>query len=182
MKKTIIASLFVITMIFGAELQAQKFSGLDKSPADIAYFRPEKNAAPLVKVVYSRPQLKDRTVGIDLAPYGDVWRTGANEATEIKFYKETGFGDQTIPAGTYSLFSIPGKDQWTIILSKDLDVWGAYSYNPSNDVARITVTPSTAEESLEAFGITFSSNGDGGAQMVMGWDTVRVAVPLSYEY
>lgn len=182
MKKTIIAALFVITMIFGAELHAQKFSGLDKSPADIAYFRPEKNAAPLVKVVYSRPQLKDRTVGIDLAPYGEVWRTGANEATEIKFYKETGFGDQAIAAGTYSLFSIPGKDEWTIILSKDLDVWGAYSYNESNDVARITVKPTTGEESLEDFSITFAADGEAGAQMVLGWDTVRVPIPLSYGY
>lgn len=181
MKKTIIASIFVITMIFGAELQAQKFSGLDKSPADIAYFRPEKNAAPLVKVIYSRPQLKDRTVGIDLAPYGEVWRTGANEATEIKFYKETGFGDQTVAAGTYSLFSIPGKDEWTIILSKDLDVWGAYSYNQSNDVVRIKVTPTTSKESLEAFSITFAP-GETGAKMVLGWDTVRVPIPLSYQY
>ncbi|WP_417359108.1 DUF2911 domain-containing protein [Galbibacter sp.] len=182
MKKTIIASLFVLAMIFGADLQAQKFSGIDKSPADIAYFRPEKNAAPLVKVIYSRPQLKDRTVGIDLAPYGEVWRTGANEATEIKFYQNTVFGDKTIEAGTYSLFSIPGKDEWTIILSKDLDVWGAYSYNPSNDALRITVKPSTGEESLEAFSITFAPNGDSGAQLVMGWDTTRVAIPLSYEY
>lgn len=181
MKKTIIASLFIFALIFGAELQAQKFSGIDKSPADIAYFRPEKNAAPLVKVIYSRPQLKDRTVGIDLAPFGEVWRTGANEATEIKFYQETGFGDQTIPAGTYSLFSIPGKDEWTIILSNDLDVWGAYSYNQSNDVARIKVTPTTVDDSLEAFSITFAPEG-GGAKMVLGWDTVRVAVPLTYNY
>lgn len=181
MKKTIIASIFVITMIFGAELQAQKFSGLDKSPADIAYFRPEKNAAPLVKVIYSRPQLKDRTVGIDLAPYGEVWRTGANEATEIKFYKETGFGDQSVAAGTYSLFSIPGKDEWTIILSKDLDVWGAYSYNQNNDVVRIKVTPTTSKESLEAFSITFAP-GEEGAKMVLGWDTVRVPIPLTYQY
>lgn len=181
MKKTILASIFVICMIFTAEVQAQKFSGLDKSPADIAYFRPEKNAAPLVKVIYSRPQLKDRTVGIDLAPYGEVWRTGANEATEIKFYKETQFGDQTIAAGTYSLFSIPGKDEWTIILSNDLDVWGAYSYNQANDVARIKVTPTTGEESLEAFSITFAA-GETGTNMVMGWDTVRVPIPISYAY
>ncbi|WP_335964689.1 DUF2911 domain-containing protein [Galbibacter sp. PAP.153] len=181
MKKTLVAMLFVAALSFGTQVQAQKFSGLDKSPADIAYYRPEKNAAPLIKVIYSRPQLKDRVVGIDLAPYGEVWRTGANEATEIKLYQDVSFGGKPIEAGTYSLFTIPGKDEWTIIINKDTDVWGAFSYNESNDVARINVPAKTDSKSLESFSIIFAPI-DGGANMIMGWDKARVEVPFTYAY
>ncbi|MCX2679563.1 DUF2911 domain-containing protein [Galbibacter sp. EGI 63066] len=180
MKKIITCMLFVAALTFTTESSAQKFSGLDKSPADIAYLRTERSAPPLVKIIYSRPQLKGRLVGVDLAPHGDVWRTGANETTEIKFYQDMTFGGETITAGTYSLFTIPGKSEWTIILNKDLDTWGAYSYNEANDVARITVPASTGGKSLEAFSITFAPD-DNGGKMIMGWDKVRVEVPIATE-
>ncbi|MEJ4088855.1 DUF2911 domain-containing protein [Galbibacter orientalis] len=180
MKRTIVAMIFIALLSFTTQVEAQKFSGLDKSPADIVYFRPEKNAAPLIKVIYGRPQLKGRVVGIDLAAYGDVWRTGANEATEIKFFNDVTLGGKPIKAGTYSLFSIPGKDQWTIILSTDTDVWGAYSYNEANDVARINVPASSEKESLEVFSIMFAPM-ENGAKMIMGWDKVRVEVPITVQ-
>ncbi|MEL4308040.1 DUF2911 domain-containing protein [Joostella sp. CR20] len=177
MKKTIFALLFTAVALFSTQVEAQKFSGIDKSPADIAYFRPERNAAPLIKVVYGRPQLKGRVVGIDLAAYGDVWRTGANEATEIKFYKDVTLGGKPVKAGTYSLFTIPGKNEWTIIINSDTDAWGSYSYKEANDVARINVPASNDSESLEAFSIAFGAI-ENGAKMVMGWDKVRVEVPI----
>ncbi len=170
--------LFIAALSFTTQVEAQKFSGLDKSPADIAYFKADKKAPPIIKVVYGRPQLKGRVVGIDLAPYGDVWRTGANEATEIKFFQDVALGDTQIAAGTYSLFTIPGKTEWTIIISKDTDVWGAYSYNEANDVARLNVPAGKGDESLESFSITFS-NTDTGANLIMGWDKARVEVPFT---
>lgn len=168
--------LFICLTVSSAAF-AQEFSGLDKSPADIAYFRTERNAPPLIKVTYSRPQLKGREVGVDLAAYGEVWRTGANEATEIRFYQDMVLGETTIPAGTYSLFSIPGKEEWTIIINKDTDDWGAYSYEEGQDLARLAVPASSGDESLEAFSITFEAV-ENGAHMHMGWGQTRVAVPF----
>ena len=167
---TTIALTFI--MLISLNTNAQKFAGLDKSPLDVAYFRTDRNATPMAKVIYSRPQLKDRAVST-LAPNGKVWRTGANEATEIKFYNDTKFGGKTVKAGTYSLYTIPGDSEWTIILSNDTDVWGAYNYKESNDVLRVMAPVSTGD-SLEAFSITFDKD-----HMYLGWGTIRVSVPIS---
>ncbi len=177
MKNILTCFILVLGLLTGSNAIAQEFSGIDKSPADIAYFRPQRGAAPLMKVVYSRPQLKGRQVGVDLAPFGEVWRTGANEATEIKFYQDMRFGEAVIPAGTYTLFSIPGKDEWTIIINKDIDVWGAYQYEEDQDVARLTVPAGTGSKSLEAFSMTFEGT-ESGANLHMGWGETRVSVPF----
>ena len=167
---TTVALAFI--MLVSVNSNAQKFAGLDKSPLDVAYFRTDRNAPPMAKVIYSRPQLKDRAVST-LAPNGKVWRTGANEATEIKFYSDMSFGGKMVKAGTYSLYTIPGDSEWTIILSKDTDVWGAYNYKESNDVLRV-MAPVSSGEALEAFSIAFDKD-----HMYMGWGTVRVSVPIS---
>ena len=87
-------------------------------------------------------------------------------------------GDTAVKAGTYSLFTIPGDKEWTIILNTDVNVWGAYSYNKDNDVARISVPVSSGSDSLEAFSIAFSE-ADNGANMHLGWDKIRVSVPFT---
>lgn len=176
MKKSI---LLVAIMLLASitSINAQKFADLQKSPTDVTYARVERKASPEIKVVYSRPQKKGRKIFGELVSYDKVWRTGADEATEIKFFKSTKLGDTTIPAGTYSLFTIPGEKEWTIIISSMTDVWGAYSYDESKDVARIKVTPTTGEE-LEAFSIAFKKV-DTGYHMFLGWDTTLVAVPFT---
>ncbi|MGB5508054.1 DUF2911 domain-containing protein, partial [Robiginitalea sp.] len=167
MKKYLTLSLFVLALVFSASANAQEFSGLDKSPMDMASFPSSyKVSDKAVRIVYGRPQLKGRSMG-DLAPAGKVWRTGANEAPEITFYKDVTFGGQSVKAGTYSLFTIPGDKQWTVILNKNLNQWGAYSYDEAADVARIAVPASSAGESLDAFSIAFKEV-EGGAHMVMG--------------
>lgn len=158
----------------------QEFSGLDKSPADIAAYPPGgRTSDKAVKVVYSRPQLKGRSLAT-LAPAGQVWRTGANEASEITFYEDVVFGDQQVAAGTYALFTIPGQGEWTVILNKKLNQWGAFSYNKADDLTRITAKASNASESLEAFSIGYQKT-DGGVNMVLGWGTTRVTVPITLE-
>ncbi|MDY8138582.1 DUF2911 domain-containing protein [Aquimarina sp. 2201CG5-10] len=176
MKKTI---LLVAIMFLGAlsTVSAQKFAGLQKSPTDISYAKADRNSKPAIKVIYSRPQKKGREVFGNLVKYDKVWRTGADEATEIKLFQDMKIGDKTVKAGTYSLYTIPGKNEWTIILSSDLDSWGAYSYDKGKDVARIKV-PTSSGESLEVFSIAFKK-ADKGYHMVMGWDTTRVEVPFS---
>lgn len=165
-----------LTIAFTSNLRAQEFPGLDKSPLDLAIY-PGKEPEKVVRVIYSRPQLKGRSLA-DLAPDGKVWRTGANESTEITFYKDVTFGGAAVPAGTYSLFSIPGASEWTVILNKNLNQWGAYGYDAGADLVRVTAPATMAGESLEAFSIAFQEGGD-GVKMVMAWDKTRVSVPIA---
>lgn len=178
-KSTIITTIaFGITMLVSSNVTAQKFPDLDKSPMDVAaYPNDYKVSAKLVKIAYSRPQLKGRPVS-ELAPNGKVWRTGANEAAEITFYKDMKLGTNKIKAGTYTLYTIPEKDTYTVILSKDLNVWGSYYYKQENDVARLSVPVTEAADSLEAFSMVFTKS-DTGVVLNLGWDKVRVAIPFT---
>ncbi|SHJ21093.1 DUF2911 domain-containing protein [Pseudozobellia thermophila] len=179
MKKVSLIALTVFAMVFTSEVMAQKFSGLDKSPMDMASYPADyKVANKAVRVIYSRPQLKGRSLS-ELAPAGKVWRTGANEAAEITFYTDATFGGKSVKAGTYSLFTIPGDKEWTIILNKNLNQWGAYSYDESADVLRVSAPSSTNGSSLEEFSIAFKEV-DGGAELAMGWDKTRVLVPITF--
>ncbi len=170
-----IAFAFMMLLSFNAE--AQKFAGMDKSPMDAASFPSDyKMSDKLIKVVYSRPQLKGRDINT-LAKPGEVWRLGANEAAELHLYTDMELNEKEIDPGTYTMYAIPGEKEWTVIVSKDLNVWGSYFYKEDNDVARIKVPVTKGEESLEAFSIAFEK-ADDGVHMHMGWGTTRVAVPF----
>ena len=171
--KTLLSAIcFAMTFLFTVNVNAQKFPGLDKSPMDAALYRTDRNAPPLAKVVYSRPQLNGRTLN-SLAPEGKVWRTGANESTEITFYQDATIGGKSVKAGTYTIHTIPGEKEWTIILNSEINTWGAYAYDESKDVARVMAPVSMGDESLEAFSMTFSNDGT----LYLGWDKLRVAIP-----
>ena len=180
MKKStfITTAAFAFTVLLSTNATAQKFPALDKSIMDVAAFPTDyKIADKLVKVTYSRPLLNGRSLS-ELAPEGKVWRTGANEATEITLYVDMNLGGKTVKAGTYTLYAIPGKDNYTIIINKDLNVWGSYYYKEANDVARISVPVTTATDSLEALSMVFTPS-DNGVVLNMGWEKVRVAVPFT---
>ena len=170
---------FISWVVLCATLPAQKLPPLDKSPADISIFRSKKTIK--AKVVYSRPMAKGRTVMGKLVPYGKVWRTGANEATEIKFYQDTQVSGDTVKAGTYSLFTIADKetDKWTIILNKELDQWGAYNYDEDKDVLRVEVPSKQMNKPIDAFTITFKEANE-GAHLLLAWDHTLVEVPLLF--
>lgn len=183
MKKLLIISMILIAAL---NVEGQTFAKVDKSVLDIAYLphnfahdREEGDKA-VIKVVYSRPLKNDRMVFGGLIAFDKVWRTGANEATEIKFYRDVKMGGETVKAGTYSLFTVPGKERWTIILNGDLDYWGHYSYDDSADQYRFQVMPKIVEKPVEAFTIQFSKKGESPAKMMMAWDTVLVEVPIEY--
>lgn len=172
-------ALVVFTMITGAAM-AQKLPALDASPADIALFRPNgKGTEPVAKIVYGRPQKKGRTMLGGTEQYGKVWRLGANETTEIKLYKDVTFGDKLIKAGTYSLYAIPDKDEWTVIFNSKLDTWGAFEYDQSKDVARIKVKAGATEKEVEAFTIAFEGTG-GTGNLIFAWENTLVKTPLKY--
>ena len=180
MKKTNTPSvfLFVLLMTIGSLVNAQKFSKLDKSSMDIASFPASyKDANKQMKIIYSRPQLKGRKLS-KLAPNGKVWRTGANETPELVLYKDFNLNGTEIKAGSYTLLTIPGEKEWTVILNSDLNTWGSYYYNEENDVARITVSNTYASDSLEAFSIALEGE-DGNVILYIGWDTFRVSITFT---
>lgn len=178
MKKRILALVVLaVTILFSNEITAQKFAGLDKSPMDAATYPSSYRVSDkLVKIIYSRPQLKGRSL-TKLAPEGKVWRTGANEAPEITFYKDVTFGGKNVKAGTYTLFTIPGKENWTFILSTAKNVWGSYFYKENEDVVRVTGKLSKSKKPIEAFSIAFDGK-DNDATMYLGWGTTVVSVPV----
>lgn len=178
MKKSIFTILVVaVVSLFSNELVAQKFSKLDKSPMDVAAFpNGHGGSEKIVKVTYSRPFLKDRAVE-SLAPNGKVWRTGANEAPEIRFYEDVVFGGKKVAAGIYTLFTIPGEKEWTFILSTDHNVWGAYSYDEKNDVVRVKGKVSEGKKELENFSIVFEKD----MTLCLGWGTTVVKLPISVQ-
>ena len=178
-KASIIATMaFGMMMVFTANVQAQKFPALDKSPMDMAaYPNDYKDANKTARIIYCRPQLKGRSLS-ELTPYGKVWRTGANEVPEITFYKDVKLGNTKIKAGSYSLLTIPEKDSYTIIINKELNVSGSTTYNNKNEVTRFKVPVTESDESLEAFSMVFTK-ADNGMILNLGWDKVRVAVPFT---
>lgn len=192
MKKTLLLlCLFGLIII---EVQAQKLRGTDKSPMDMAYFPDnfahDRKFAPkligdmpaIVRITYSRPAKKEREVfGTKIVTYGEVWRLGANESSEIKFYQDVTIQGKKVKAGTYSLFAIPTATEWTIILNKDLDFWGAYSYNKDNDVLRVNVPTKKTDEVVENFSIQcIKGSNDKETTMKMAWDMTLVEVPISF--
>lgn len=132
-------------------------------------------------VVYSRPSAKEREIFGKLVPYDAVWRTGANATTKISFDSEITFGGKKVPAGEYVLFTIPGKDQWTVILYGDTKVANAGLYDKKNDVARITVNPIELKSPVESFTIGFDDLRDDSATLFLDWGTVRVPVPITID-
>ena len=178
MNRKILLLSFVLSLLFSVStlVQAQKFKDLDVSPMDrVAFPLSHNKSNKFVRVTYSRPQLKGRTVE-SLTPYGEVWRTGANEATEITFYKDATFGSKSIKAGTYTLFTIPGEREWTIILNSDTNIWGAYDYNEEHDVLRVTVPLEKDKKFIEAFTMAF----DDDSNLYMAWGNLRVAIPIAF--
>ena len=131
-----------------------------------------------VKVTYCRPSKKDREIFGGLVPYGEVWRTGANEATEITFTQPISIGEELVEAGSYSIFTIPEKESWTIIFSKDLGLWGNYDYNAEHDIARFIVPVQEIDEVFEPFTIEFEQAKLPQTNLVFTWDKTRVVLPL----
>lgn len=174
-----ICFLIIAAVVCSIASNAQDFDDLDRSPHDIVYHRDSKIAPPLIKVTYGRPAKDNREIFGKEVPYGKIWRTGDNEATEIKFYQDVVFGGTAVKKGTYTLVTVPDKDSWQVILNAQTDMEGVFFYNPELNIAEVTV-PVKKSEFLEHFSIGFK-NRDNKLSLVMAWDTVRVSVPVSME-
>ena len=180
------ASLFCIAQ----DAVSQEFPKMDNSPMDISYFPPrvafrafakteeEKSVKPLIRVIYSRPQAKGRKVFTELEKPGNMWRVGANEATEVMFFQDVTIGETTVAAGRYTVYAMLGESEWTIYFSNDMDRWGHYAFKPENSsVAQITLPLEKTAETVEAMSIVFEA-ADPGAHMIIAWDDTMVRVPI----
>jgi hypothetical protein len=130
-----------------------------------------------VRIDYSSPGVKGRKVWGELVKFGDVWRTGANEATVIMVDKPVLIEGQPLPAGRYGLFTIPQPDQWTIIINAEPDQWGAFEYDENQDVLRATVSPETVEQMAER--LAFVRRDDG--KVALAWDHLQVPFEISVQ-
>ncbi|HEY1582581.1 MAG TPA: DUF2911 domain-containing protein [Chthoniobacterales bacterium] len=132
-----------------------------------------------ISIDYSRPDIRGREIFGGLVPYDQVWRTGANSPTKIKFSEAVKIEGQDLPAGEYAFYTIPGKDEWTIIFSKNTKLWGAYGYKPDADALRVKVKPASLQNSIETFTIGLDDLKDNGATISLEWDKTRVPVSLT---
>jgi len=174
-------NILLVIILFTAPLYGQEIKTIDASPLDLAVFRP--NGAmqpPTARVLYSRPQKKGRNVFGDLVPFGKIWRTGANQSTEINLYKDFTFESHKISKGTYTLYTIPEDKEWTIIFNSKLHTWGHYDYDPSFDVLRFKVPVKNANQIREHFGIAFAGK-NGSGRLLMAWDQTEVTINFTYQ-
>jgi len=133
-----------------------------------------------IEIVYSRPGVKGRPIFDGLVPYGQVWRTGANNATKITFSTPVKLNGAEIPAGTYALFTIPGETEWTIIISKDTTA-SIFNYNQTNDLVRVKATPVKLSQTIETFTIEFTDIRDESATLNLLWEKTLVPVKIEIE-
>lgn len=168
----------IATLLFSTQTaNAQAFPQMDASPMDLTMARADRNTPPIARVIYSRPAKKERDIFGELVPFGKVWRTGANEATELTLYVTMMIGGEKLEPGTYTLYTIPNEEEWTIIINRDTNVWGSYSYKEEKDAVRINVPVREAAAPAESLSMVFRPDTNGTTLMI-GWDTTYVEIPF----
>jgi hypothetical protein len=170
-------------------LQAQtKLPAIDKSPMDMSYYPnrypilkiQDQITEPLVaRVIYSRPQKSGRVIFGELLEYGKVWRLGANEATEIEFFRDVKINDIKVKKGRYTMYGIPNETAWTIIINKETDTWGSFRYDEKNDLVRMDIPVQKQETITEEFVMDFEKT-QTGAGLIIAWDTVKLNLPIVF--
>lgn len=176
MTKNIIYTILLVA-IFQYSSFSQEAIKARPSPTAIVTIKFEET---YVKVTYCQPHKRGRVIFGELVPYGEVWRTGANESTEITLTGNVLFNKDTLKAGTYSIFTIPNETEWTIILNKQLGQWGSYNYVEKSDILRVSVPIQVLSEVVyEPFTIAFEQQNE-QAELVMMWDRTKVSVPIVF--
>lgn len=183
---TIILLVFCATMSVTAQ-DSLKLPPLDKSPMDMSYwpdqypllkFQGKVTAQPYARIIYGRPQRDGRVIFGELIRYNELWRLGANESTEIEFFQNVKIGGKPVPKGKYTLYCIPTETEWTFIVNRDTDSWGAFKYDIKKDVVRVKSKVKKNAIPTETFSIYFDKTAT-GANMVVTWDTISAILPIS---
>ncbi len=155
--------MLALATAFSASMAQQK-------PASPPATATGKIGAATVTIVYSQPSARGRKIMGGLVPYGEVWRTGANEATTIEFDKPVKIEGKDLAAGKYALFTIPGENEWTIIINKEVKQWGAFKYKQEQDILRVPVKPSKTSAPVETFNIAVGKD-----DIQLKWENTAVA-------
>ncbi len=163
-KLAVLIAVFAVFQV--AAVQAQD----DKKPLSPKETVTGKAGGASVEIVYSRPSSRGRKMIGGNEPFGQVWRTGANEATTIEFDKAVKIEGKQLPAGKYALFTIPGEKEWTIIFNKEHKQWGAYNYKQSEDALRVTVPAKKADNFVETFTISVDNN-----EVALAWENSKAS-------
>jgi hypothetical protein len=162
---------------------------LDKSPLDMVYYPSDypvlktQNKAsqpPVLRVIYSRPQRENRVIFGELIEYNKVWRLGANEATEIEFFRDVTIGGKKLAKGRYTIYAIPMETKWTIVINKDTDTWGAFIYDPKKDVVRTDIPVRILPVAVDIFSMSFSRS-DKGANLDIAWEYASASLPIEFK-
>jgi DUF2911 family protein len=166
---------------------ADPYAPVDISPMDMSYYPIDypklkmtnaTTAPPVARVIYSRPHLQGRKLFHDLLKYGEPWRLGANESTELELYRDVMIQDQKIKAGRYVLYCIPQPATWTIVLNSNIDSWGLQP-DATKDIARFNVPVQPTSRQLEYFTIVFEKI-DSGAALTMAWENLEARLPINF--
>ncbi|MTI22642.1 DUF2911 domain-containing protein [Fulvivirga sp. RKSG066] len=181
MKKFIVIVGIIIALLAGAFVALRIYTK-QFSPQEEASF---KNEDVDIEVNYSRPYKKDRKIFGELVPYGEVWRTGANEATSFTTNVPLNIKGEVLPAGSYSIFTIPGEDVWQIIFNSQTGQWGIAlsgeaNYNEEENVLTAEVASVDSPDTFEQFTISFEQMGE-EIEMILMWDQTLVVVPMTVE-
>ena len=167
----------LVLLLFSLTVFAQEAVKPRPSPLAIVSARYKDT---YLKITYSQPGKRDREVFGQLIPFNQVWRTGANEATEMTITQDLKINGTDLKAGNYSIFTIPEKDKWTIIFNSDLGLWGAYNYNTKMDVLKFDVpVVSLTDVVYESFTIIIDQKND-KADLLMAWDKTKVIIPIQF--
>jgi hypothetical protein len=171
--------ILLITLLFITEVGYSQLAVTPRpSPLAIATARYKDT---YLKIVYSQPHKRGREIFGKTVPYNQVWRTGANETTEITITKDILINNQPLKAGTYSLLTIPSRGNWTIIVNSDVGMWGSYNYNIKQDVLRFDVSEETLTEVVyEPFTILIDQKTD-KATISLLWDKTKVTFPIQFQ-
>jgi hypothetical protein len=170
-----IALPIVLTILFTSAAFAQMGGG---KPSPAASATCDLGSGKSVKTDYSSPRMKGRKIYGDLVPFGEVWRTGANEATTFVASADVVVAGKTVPAGSYTIFTVPAADKWTLIVNKKTGEWGIpYKYQ-SDELARVDMKVSKLPKPLENFTILYEKSGS-GCTMHIDWETTRASVDIA---
>lgn len=172
----------ILTGFLVSSLSAVSFAQTIKTPAPSStQLIKQELGIGSVELSYSRPNMKGRKIFGDLVPYGEVWRTGANNATTLTFTEDVMIGSTKIQAGKYGLLTIPNSSEWTAIITKQLDVTNPAAYKREQDVVRINLKPQTLTPRQETFTMQFANVRSNSADLQISWDDAIVSLPITMD-
>lgn len=166
--------VFILVLVLTAVMSAQQDKSARPSPPGRAEVTLKGKK---VTIDYSRPSMRGRKIIGGLVPYGEVWRTGANEATTLTTEADLNIGGTNVPAGKYTLYTLPSEGTWKLIINKQTGQWGTV-YDPSQDLARVDLKKSSLDQPVEQFTISFSKKNDSTADLILQWETTQLSVPV----